>query len=94
MLCDGFRVFGQTGVMYSVWHCGRSPYVVLDAFRPGRGRKGMAEPVQLGSGAVIFDSKFGNTEKVPRSLARGLEMAGLKATCVNAKDVQIDSLGE
>lgn len=45
-------------------------------------------------GIVVFDSKSGNTEKVARSLASGLKMAGVRATCVNAKDVQVGSLIE
>jgi flavorubredoxin len=45
-----------------------------------------------GRGVVIYDSKFGNTEKVAKSLAGGLERAGMDATCVNTNDVQTDSL--
>ncbi len=45
-------------------------------------------------GIVIFDSKLGNTEKIAKSLASGLEMTGVPVTCVNARDVQIDALGE
>ena len=43
-------------------------------------------------GVVIYDSKFGNTEKIARSLAGGLQMAGLDVTCVNTNDVQAESL--
>lgn len=43
-------------------------------------------------GVVIYDSKFGNTEKIARSLAGGLRMAGLDTVCINTNDVQIDSL--
>jgi flavorubredoxin len=54
----------------------------------------MSEPRSRGRGVVIFDSKFGNTEKVARSLASGLKMAGVQATCLNVKDVQVGSLIE
>ena len=43
-------------------------------------------------GVVIYDSKFGNTEKIARSLAGGLQMAGLDVACVNTNDVQAESL--
>lgn len=52
----------------------------------------MNESLELGHGVVIYDSKFGNTEKVAKSLAGGLHMAGMEATCVNANDVQAESL--
>ncbi len=45
-------------------------------------------------GVVIFDSKFGNTEKIAKSLAGGLLRAGVDAVCVNTRDVQVDSLKE
>lgn len=54
----------------------------------------MSEPRVRAHGVVIFDSKFGNTEKVARSLASGLKMAGVQATCLNVKDVQVGSLIE
>jgi flavorubredoxin len=43
-------------------------------------------------GVVIYDSKFGNTEKIAKSLAAGLRMAGIDTTCMNTNDVQIESL--
>ena len=54
----------------------------------------VSEPRVRGHGVVIFDSKFGNTEKVARSLASGLKIAGVRATCLNVKDVQVGSLIE
>ncbi len=45
-------------------------------------------------GIVIFDSKFGNTEKIAKSLASGLELAGFRADCINARDVRVSSLVE
>ncbi|MHA2406374.1 MAG: flavodoxin family protein [Candidatus Hermodarchaeia archaeon] len=41
---------------------------------------------------VIFDSKFGNTEKVARALASGLDEPGIVVECINVKNVQIDTL--
>ncbi len=43
-------------------------------------------------GVVIYDSKFGNTEKIAKSLAGGLQMGGMEVTCVNTNDVQTESL--
>ncbi len=43
-------------------------------------------------GVVIFDSKFGNTERVAKSLAGGLIRAGVETVCVNASDVNLESL--
>ena len=45
-------------------------------------------------GVVIFDSKFGNTEKIAKSLAGGLMRAGVEAASANTGDIQIDSLTE
>jgi flavorubredoxin len=52
----------------------------------------LSESVKLGHGVVIFDSKFGNTEKIATSLAGGLQRAGIEATCINTNDVPVDSL--
>jgi flavorubredoxin len=43
-------------------------------------------------GVVIYDSKYGNTEKIAESLTDGLKMAGIDAICVNTNDVQAESL--
>jgi flavodoxin len=43
---------------------------------------------------VIFDSRYGNTEKIARSLTDGLKEAGIDAYCLNENDVQMDSLKE
>jgi flavorubredoxin len=45
-----------------------------------------------GHGVVIYDSKFGNTERIARSLAGGLRMGGMETACVNTNDVQTESL--
>jgi flavodoxin len=41
---------------------------------------------------VIFDTRYGNTEKIARSFEAGLKEAGIQSVCVNARDVAIDSL--
>jgi flavorubredoxin len=43
-------------------------------------------------GVVIYDSKYGNTEKIAKSLAAGLRIAGMDITCINTNDVQDESL--
>ncbi|MDH5451601.1 MAG: flavodoxin family protein [Candidatus Bathyarchaeota archaeon] len=43
---------------------------------------------------VIYDTKFGNTEKIARALARGMEKQGTKVDCVNTDEVDIDKLVE
>lgn len=45
-------------------------------------------------GIVVFDSKFGNTERVAKSLAGGLQRAGVETACLNMRDVQVESLAE
>ena len=41
---------------------------------------------------VIYDSKFGNTEKIARSFAGGLQMSGIDTTCIITNDVRTESL--
>jgi len=41
---------------------------------------------------VIFDTRYGNTEKIAKSFETGLKEAGIQTVCVNAKDVAVDSL--
>ena len=43
---------------------------------------------------VIYDTKFGNTEKIARALARGMEKQGVKVGCVKTDEVEIDKLVE
>jgi flavodoxin len=43
---------------------------------------------------VIYDTKFGNTEKIARALARGMEKQGFKVDCVKADEVDVDKLVE
>lgn len=41
---------------------------------------------------VIFDTRYGNTEKIAKSLDAGLRKAGIETACLHAKDVAVDSL--
>jgi flavodoxin len=41
---------------------------------------------------VIFDTRYGNTEKIAKSFETGLKEAGLQTVCLNARDVDVDSL--
>ncbi len=41
---------------------------------------------------VIFDSRYGNTEKIARSLGAGIAEAGVDAECINSWNVQVESL--
>jgi len=43
---------------------------------------------------VIFDSRYGNTEKVARSLEAGIRETGVETVCVNSRDVKPGSLKE
>jgi len=39
---------------------------------------------------VIFDTRYGNTEKIAKSFEAGLHQAGIETLCVNARDVTLD----
>ena len=43
---------------------------------------------------MIFDSRYGNTEKIARSIEAGIREAGVETECLNARDVKVDSLKE
>ncbi len=43
---------------------------------------------------VIYDTKFGNTEKIAKALAEGMTKKGVEADCINVKEVQIGRLNE
>ena len=43
---------------------------------------------------MVFDTRYGNTEKIARSLETGLKEAGIQTFCVNAKDAAFGSLKE
>ena len=37
-----------------------------------------------------YDTKFGNTEKIAKSLASGMDEQGIEVDCVKVEDVQIN----
>ena len=41
---------------------------------------------------VVYDSMFGNTEKIAKALAKGLEDAGVNVDCVKVEAVKFDEL--
>jgi flavodoxin len=41
---------------------------------------------------VVFDTRYGNTEKIAKSFETGLREAGIQSDCLNVKDVAVDSL--
>ncbi len=43
---------------------------------------------------VIYHTLFGNTEKIAKALASGMDEQGIDVDCVNVEDVQIDTLPE
>jgi len=44
--------------------------------------------------AVIYDTKFGNTERMAKVLASGMEEQGVEVDCVRVDEVDVDKLGE
>jgi flavodoxin len=48
----------------------------------------------MSKGIVIYASNYGNTEKVARALAEGLEKGGVDVDCINIDEVDADKLGE
>jgi flavodoxin len=46
----------------------------------------------LGKALVVYDSVYGNTEKVARALAKGLEDGGVDVDCVRVGAVKFDEL--
>jgi flavodoxin len=49
--------------------------------------------LSLGKALVVYDSLYGNTEKVAKSLAKGLEGGGANVDCVRVDAVKFDELG-
>ena len=43
---------------------------------------------------VIYDTQFGNTEKIAKALASGIKEQGVQADCVKVDDVDINKLEE
>jgi flavorubredoxin len=54
----------------------------------------MSESKKPEHAIVIFDSKFGNTGEIAKSLAGGLQKAGLDVDCLNMRDVKVESLAD
>ena len=50
----------------------------------------------LGNGRaiIIFDTRYGSTEKIARSLETGLKKAGIQTVCTNARETNPESLKE
>jgi len=48
----------------------------------------------LRKAAVIYDSKFGNTEKIAKALSEGMKKEGLDADCMRIDNVDLDKLAE
>jgi len=46
----------------------------------------------LGKALVVYDSVYGNTEKVARALAKGSEDGGVDVDCVRVDGVKFDEL--
>jgi len=43
---------------------------------------------------VIYDSKFGNTEKIAKALSEGMKKEGLEVDCVKIDNVDLNKLAE
>ena len=43
---------------------------------------------------VVFDTRYGNTEKIARAFGAGLGGAGVQTACLNTTDVTPESLGQ
>jgi menaquinone-dependent protoporphyrinogen IX oxidase len=43
---------------------------------------------------VLFDTLFGNTERIANSLARSMQESGIAAECVNIKMARVEKLSE
>jgi flavorubredoxin len=50
--------------------------------------------MEMGRAIVVYDTKFGNTEKIAKALARGMEKGGVKVDCVKADEADVNRLGE
>ncbi len=53
-----------------------------------------SEKAKIKRGIVIFDTRYGNTERVARSFEEGLKQAGVETFSVNAKEANLESLKE
>lgn len=53
-----------------------------------------AQKSEQRSGIVVFDTKFGNTEKIAKSIAAGLKRAGVQVECFGSSSVRLEKLKE
>ena len=49
---------------------------------------------EMKTAAVIYDSRFGNTQKIARALALGMEKQEVKVDCFKVDEVDFDKLAE
>jgi len=40
----------------------------------------------------MFDTRYGNTKRVAKALAKGIQKSAMEATCLNINDAQIDAI--
>lgn len=66
------------------------PAAGMGIFAIGQG--GLVEGMRAMRAIVIFDSLFGNTERVAKSLAKGLQEAGVEAKYANIESKSIDKV--
>jgi flavorubredoxin len=52
------------------------------------------ERTHIANAAVIFDTRYGNTEKIAKSLETGLKQANIPTVCINAEYATSDLLRE
>ena len=43
---------------------------------------------------LLFDTVFGNTERIANSLARGLQDVGVDAECVSINNARVDKVSD
>ncbi len=48
----------------------------------------------MGKAIVVYDSRFGNTERIARALAKGMRKQGVKVDCAKVDEVDFEKLGE
>ena len=58
----------------------------------GTMQEASAQKHERRSGIIVFDTKFGNTEKIAKSIAAGLERAGVEVQCVSVSEAHPEAL--
>jgi len=64
-------------------------YPPLPQIRPGGSA---TSSTRKRSAAVVFDTRFGSTERVAKALEAGLKEAGMETMCINARGMAPESL--